>query len=263
MLVYEPNPCNNYDVPYFDQHPQYHIDQSPPQDLEFERLSKIEIDCLQEDVLSTQIPNPLFYLDTEESDDDIEVTLNKEKFLSDHYIAQVTHPAYTPSIPFLTTMEPADTLLIGDEVISTTPARENDEFIKSSVDDLVPIPRECEVTSDNNLECSMPLDSPPSHRLDVLGERKVDIDLPFGEHLDTLSTRDREIDFNPRDIETNDLIPVPRVFDKPLCNSDSVPKSYDVTFSNPLSDFNDDYTLCYDNPLFDEEFKDISSLDPP
>ncbi|GKF31548.1 hypothetical protein Tco_0101346, partial [Tanacetum coccineum] len=35
------------------------------------------------------------------------------------------------------------------------------------------------------------------------------------------------------------------------------------TFSNSLFDFNDDYTLCYDNPLFDEEFEDISSLDPP
>ncbi|GKB07583.1 hypothetical protein Tco_0835867 [Tanacetum coccineum] len=34
------------------------------------------------------------------------------------------------------TMEPSDTFLMGDEVISTTPARENDEFIKSSVDDL-------------------------------------------------------------------------------------------------------------------------------
>ncbi|GKD70582.1 hypothetical protein Tco_1324672, partial [Tanacetum coccineum] len=40
-------------------------------------------------------------------------------------------------------------------------------------------------------------------------------------------------------------------------------RSYDVTFSNPLFDFNDDYTLCYDNPLFDEEFEDISSLDLP
>ncbi|GKC33727.1 hypothetical protein Tco_1046111 [Tanacetum coccineum] len=93
-------------------------------------------------------------------------------------------------------------------------------------------------------------------------EEKVDIDLPFGEHLDTLSIGDREINFNPRDIETNDLIPVPRVFDEPLGNSDSVPRSYDVTFSNPLFDFNDDYTICYDNPLFDEEFEDISSLDP-
>ncbi|GKE72077.1 hypothetical protein Tco_1534118, partial [Tanacetum coccineum] len=116
-------------------------------------------------------------------------------------------------------MEPADTLLMGDEVFSIIPAREIDEFIKSSVDDLVSIPKESGVTSDSNLKCSMPLDSPPSHRLDVLGDRKVDIDLPFGEHLDTLLTGDREINFNPSDIETNDLIPVPRVFDEPLGNS--------------------------------------------
>ncbi|GKD85560.1 hypothetical protein Tco_1356714 [Tanacetum coccineum] len=45
--------------------------------------------------------------------------------------------------------------------------------------------------------------------------------------------------------------------------NDSKPRSYDVTFSNPLFDFNDDFTLCNDNPFFDEEFEDISSLDPP
>nr|GEU67674.1 NAC domain-containing protein [Tanacetum cinerariifolium] len=140
-------------------------------------------------------------------------------------------------------MKPFDTFLMGDKVISTTTKRENNEFIKSSVDDLILILRESEVISVyDDLECSMPLDSPPSPRFDVLVERKVDIDLPFGEHLDTLSTRDREIDFNHRDIETNDLIPVPRVFDKPLGNSNSMPRSYDVTFSNPLFDFNDDYT---------------------
>ncbi|GKB85766.1 hypothetical protein Tco_0958038, partial [Tanacetum coccineum] len=44
---------------------------------------------------------------------------------------------------------------------------------------------------------------------------------------------------------------------------DSKPRSYDVTLSNSLFDFNDDYTLCYDNPLFDDECEDISSLDPP
>ncbi|GKC63551.1 hypothetical protein Tco_1096149 [Tanacetum coccineum] len=57
-----------------------------------------------------------------ESDDDIEMT-----------------PAYIPSIPFLAIMEPTDTLIMRDEVISTTPAREYDEFIKFSVDDLVSI----------------------------------------------------------------------------------------------------------------------------
>ncbi|GJZ42178.1 hypothetical protein Tco_0589064 [Tanacetum coccineum] len=89
-------------------------------------------------------------------------------------------------------MEPTNTLLMGDEVISTIPARETDECIKSSVDDLVPIPKELEV-----------IDSKPIISM-----------LLF------------------------------------------------LTFSNPLFDFNDDYTLCYDNPLFDEEFEDISSLDP-
>ncbi|GKF63062.1 hypothetical protein Tco_0183116 [Tanacetum coccineum] len=59
------------------------------------------------------------------------------------------------------TKEPLDTLLMGDEVIRTTPERENYEFIKSSVDDLVPIPKESEVTSVyDDLECSMPIDPP-------------------------------------------------------------------------------------------------------
>nr|GEX89617.1 hypothetical protein [Tanacetum cinerariifolium] len=42
------------------------------------------------------------------------------------------------------------------------------------------------------------------------------IDLPFGEHLDTLSTGDREIDLNPTDLETIDPDPNPRMFDVPL-----------------------------------------------
>ncbi|GKB49775.1 hypothetical protein Tco_0900528 [Tanacetum coccineum] len=157
---------------------------------------------------------------------------------------------------------------MGDEVISTIPERENDEFIKSSVDDLVPIPRESEVTSVcDDLECNMPISThlPPTN----VREEKLEIDLLLGEHLDTLSTGDREIDFNPsKDIEelerllADDHVPILRVFDEPL-GDDTKPRSYDVTFSNPLFDFNDYFTLCNDNPLFDEEFEDISSLDPP
>ncbi|GJS84994.1 hypothetical protein Tco_0751535 [Tanacetum coccineum] len=167
------------------------------------------------------------------------------------------------------TMEPSDTFLMGDKVISTTPERENNEFIKSSVDDLVPIPRESEVTSGyDDLECDMPATTPlPTTNV---REENLDINLPLGEHLDTLSIGDRENDFDPiRDIEelerllADDPIPVLRVFDEPLGNSDSVTRSYDVTFLNPLIDFDDDFTLCNDNPRFDEEFEDISSPDPP
>ncbi|GJR65349.1 hypothetical protein Tco_0011414 [Tanacetum coccineum] len=197
---------------------------------------------------------------------------------------------------------------MGDEVISTTPKRENDKFIKSSVDELVPIPRESEVTSVfNDLECDMPVNTPlpptdvreedfdinsplgeqvvdflmenvdvaglPRHLdnplfyeefedisnldppeltlvideptllvtpplpcIDVLGDTIVDIDLLLREQLDTLSTGDREIDFNPiKDIEelecllADDHVPVLRVFDEPLDNSDSMSRSSETS----------------------------------
>ncbi|GJU60870.1 reverse transcriptase domain-containing protein [Tanacetum coccineum] len=119
--------------------------------------------------------------------------------------------------------EGSNDFMKGDDVISTILERKNDEFIKSSVDDFVLIPRESELTLDStDLECSMPID-PPLPCTDVLGDTIVDIDLPLGEHFDTLSMGDREVDFNPsRDIEelehllADDPIPVPRVFDEPL-----------------------------------------------
>ncbi|GKG17836.1 hypothetical protein Tco_0372134, partial [Tanacetum coccineum] len=47
-------------------------------------------------------------------------------------------------------MEPKDSLIMGDEDLRTIPEKESDEFIKSSVEDLVPILRESEDTSDND-----------------------------------------------------------------------------------------------------------------
>ncbi|GJY62440.1 hypothetical protein Tco_0463097, partial [Tanacetum coccineum] len=160
-----------------------------------------------------------------------EVTYDKEQYLSDHYTAHVTPPV-SPSISFLATMEPLDTFLMGDEVISTILESKNDEFIKSSVDDLVSIPRESQVTFNSDLECDMPATT-PLPTTDVR-EENLDINLPLGEHLDTLSTGDREIDFDPcRDIEelehllADDPVSVPRVIDKPLGNSDSIYRSFD------------------------------------
>ncbi|GJW97261.1 hypothetical protein Tco_0179069 [Tanacetum coccineum] len=184
QLVYEPNPGNNYDFPCFDQPPQYHIDQSPPQDLIFNSLMHTcrENNRILEEMLRTKIPNSLVVLNEPEgSNDYTEVTYDKEQCLCDHYTTPVTPPAYTPSIPFLATMEPEDTLLMGDEVISTIPVREDDEFIKSSVDDLVPIPRETEVTSDSVLEYDMPATThlPPTNN----GEVDFDINSPLEEQV--------------------------------------------------------------------------------
>nr|GEU49740.1 hypothetical protein [Tanacetum cinerariifolium] len=61
--------------------------------------------------------------------------------------------AITPISP---TMEHEDSLIMEDEDLRTIPKKESDEFIKSSVEDLVPILRESEDTSDNNSECDLP-----------------------------------------------------------------------------------------------------------
>ncbi|GKF33493.1 hypothetical protein Tco_0106693 [Tanacetum coccineum] len=145
-LIYEPNPSKNYDFPCFDLLPQYLIAHPPPHEISLQELISYLLPSIAEttyrhvqrlDEMQSKIDSLMMNLGTsipealvnsivyKESGDDIEVT-----------------PAYTPSLPFLATIEPANTLLMGDEVITTIPIRENDKFIKSSVDDLVPIPRE-------------------------------------------------------------------------------------------------------------------------
>ncbi|GKA39041.1 hypothetical protein Tco_0731592 [Tanacetum coccineum] len=161
----------------------------------------------------------------------------------DHYTAPVTPPAYTPSIPFLAAKEPLDTLLMGDEVISTIPKRENDEFIKSSVDDLVLTPRESEMTSVcDDLECDMPATT-PLPTTDVR-EENFDINSPLGEYV---------VDFL---MENEDVAGLPRHLVKYLFNH--LLKNLSLTkgmSDEPLGD--DSKPESYD------EFEDISSLDPP
>ncbi|GKC24135.1 hypothetical protein Tco_1026285 [Tanacetum coccineum] len=61
--------------------------------------------------------------------------------------------AITSSPPVLPTREPEDSLIMGDEHLDTIPEKESDELIKSSVENLVPIPSESEDFSDNESEC--------------------------------------------------------------------------------------------------------------
>ncbi|GKB14728.1 putative ribonuclease H-like domain-containing protein [Tanacetum coccineum] len=65
-------------------------------------------------------------------------------------------PSSIAITPVLPTMEPEDSFIMGDENISTIPEKEPDEFIKSSVEDLVPIPSESEDTSDSDKVCDLP-----------------------------------------------------------------------------------------------------------
>nr|GEU57409.1 hypothetical protein [Tanacetum cinerariifolium] len=83
-------------------------------------------------------PNPIFrcgpiwgcYND----DDDKESTVPLNEIIS-----QI--PPSITITPVLLTMEPEDSLITGDEDLRTILEKESDEFINSSVEDLVPIPR--------------------------------------------------------------------------------------------------------------------------
>ncbi|GJY98880.1 hypothetical protein Tco_0516310, partial [Tanacetum coccineum] len=57
--------------------------------------------------------------------------------------------------PDLATEEPVNSPSMGDEHLDTIPIMESDEFIKSSVEDLVPIPSESEGIPDS--VCDVPL----------------------------------------------------------------------------------------------------------
>nr|GEU47499.1 hypothetical protein [Tanacetum cinerariifolium] len=61
-------------------------------------------------------------------------------------------------IPVLPTKEPKYSLNMGDEYLSTILEMESDKVIKYSVKNLVPIPSESEVTSDNESECDVLVD---------------------------------------------------------------------------------------------------------
>nr|GFA04083.1 hypothetical protein [Tanacetum cinerariifolium] len=69
----------------------------------------------------------------------------------------------TPNEPVISTEEPDNSLSMGDEHLDTIPATESNEFIKSGVENLIPIPSEsegipehmCDVPFHDN---SLPLD---------------------------------------------------------------------------------------------------------
>ncbi|GKD99235.1 hypothetical protein Tco_1387219 [Tanacetum coccineum] len=134
-------------------------------------------------------------------------------------------------------MEPEDSLSMGDEHLSTIPKKESDEFIKSSVEDLVPIPSESEDTSRSDSECDLPScdDFSP-------------IDVPKGKSV----TFSNPLFYSNDDFASSD--------DESLSDED-VPEENFKIYSNPLFEFDDGYISSDVNPLFNEVLEDIESKD--
>ncbi|GJT65789.1 hypothetical protein Tco_1017269 [Tanacetum coccineum] len=71
---------------------------------------------------------------------------------------------------------------------------------------------------------------------------------------------DEEIKFNPlKDID--DLVSIPRVSEKLLDSHDPISKTFDMTITNPLFDFDSEFTLNSDNPIFDIQIEESDEFE--
>ncbi|GKE91847.1 hypothetical protein Tco_1572942, partial [Tanacetum coccineum] len=64
-------------------------------------------------------------------------------------------PPSIANTPILPTLEPEDSLIMRNEELSTIPEKESDEFIKSSVEDFVPIPSKSKDTSESDSDSDL------------------------------------------------------------------------------------------------------------
>ncbi|GJV19860.1 hypothetical protein Tco_1368880 [Tanacetum coccineum] len=148
--LYEPNLCYNSNSSGFDQPTHTSINHQPPKEAA---------------IVSTHTLEPsrrfnFIYDDDEDADDDGESTIPLNEIIS-----QI--PPSIAVTPVLPTIKPEDSLNIGDEYLSTIPEKESDEVIKSSVEDLVPIPSESEDTSNNDSECDLPFCDNPEENFKI------------------------------------------------------------------------------------------------
>nr|GEX34377.1 hypothetical protein [Tanacetum cinerariifolium] len=80
--------------------------------------------------------------------------------------------AITPDEPVLSTEEPDNSLSMGDEHLDTIPATKSDEFLKSGVENLIPIPSESEGIPEHMCDVPFLDNSPP---LDVSKDQIKDL----------------------------------------------------------------------------------------
>ncbi|GKB58760.1 hypothetical protein Tco_0914946, partial [Tanacetum coccineum] len=152
-----------------------------------------------------------------DDDDDKENTIPLNELIPSSF-------AITSVLP---TIEPEGSLIMGDEHLSTFPEKEMDEFIKSSVEEIVLIPSKSEVTSNNDKGCDLPF---------------CDNNMIFSNPL---------FGFND-DLTSSD--------DKSFLEEDVQEENFQI-YSNPLFKFDNSYNSSDINPLFNDILEDIVNED--
>nr|GEX22601.1 transposase, Ptta/En/Spm, transposase, Tnp1/En/Spm-like protein [Tanacetum cinerariifolium] len=173
-------------------------------------------------------------------DDDDEDSIQYEEYLKN------SSNAITPVLP---TEEPDNSLSMEDEHLSTIQETKSDEEMKSSVEDLVPIPK-CTSSDDVSFEDIDYVEaSPRDSKLVSLEEMKNDILYEKLLNINLLIACDLP--------SSDDFSPV----NKSLSDEDILKDNVKI-YSNPLFEFDDEYISSDVNHLFDEDSKgDIHFLE--
>nr|GEX45521.1 hypothetical protein [Tanacetum cinerariifolium] len=231
------------------------IDQSPPQEMsiqDMEDLKQQYLDEMKSMINQIQIEDyrneridinyrrecEITIDELRENFNGMSIEINKKKELCtiplNEIVSQIPPSiVITTSLPVLPIKDLEDSLIMRNEELSTIPEKESNEFIKSSVEDLVLILSESEDTSgsDSEYDLSSCDDFSP-------------INIPKGKSV-TFSN----LLFNSNDDFTSS--------DDESLSDEDVLKDKVKIYSNPLFEFDDEYISSDVNPLFDEVLEDI------
>nr|GEW95669.1 hypothetical protein [Tanacetum cinerariifolium] len=112
--------------------------------------------------------------------------------------------------PILSTEEPEHSLSTGYEHLSTTPEMELDKVTESSAKNLLPIPSECEVTSEDESKCDMPIQDQSSSVFTTFSN-------PLFKDNDDLDSSDNE-SLPDKDVPAEEF----KMYSNPLFDNDEI-----------------------------------------
>nr|GFD12698.1 hypothetical protein [Tanacetum cinerariifolium] len=184
--------------------------------------------------LSTHTPESSWHFNYICYDDDDDYDYKESTIpLNDIISQEPLSNVITTSPPVLPIEDPEYSLIMENEELNAIHEKKSDEFLKSSVEDLIPIPSESEDTSGSESVCILPScdDFSPN---DIPEEKFVTFSNPLFNSNDDFISRD----------------------DESLSDEDILEDNVKI-YSNPLFEFDDEYISSDVNPLFDEVLKNI------
>nr|GFA62092.1 pre-mRNA splicing Prp18-interacting factor [Tanacetum cinerariifolium] len=163
------------------QPPQFPVIHQPPQEMSIQEMEDPKQQYLDEmkRLINSEYRDEIKIDELKGNFNSMSIEINKkEKLLQLEQLANLsTYPSkrfnsfcydddddedYTIAVtPSLSTEEPDNSLSMGDEHLDTIPATKSDEFIKSSVENLIPIPSESDGIPDNMCDVHFHDNSPP------------------------------------------------------------------------------------------------------